>query len=244
VIHRKEKAMPKITKSRISRTRKGYFHDLDPYTLHPTKQGAGKARAALSGSPFAKSRRPRVATFYTIMQDRRKNNPQKFGNVPQGPHTFPHFAIHLGIVEAKRQSNLAALGALIPDPVAYVKRVAQEIPATHQKGMRATLAGRIYKKRFKRFRGLEQIVHRSATDEIRYAHVINKLLQMDPHGSYAYKGTGASKSALKGKGESSDRPLKEQIDLPSTHGFSSSGLKAAKVRSQTLLAALKPLGIK
>ena len=92
----------KIKKTKISRTARGYFHDLDPYTFHSTKNDAVVDRSRLAkGGLGIKSRKPRVSTFYTLMQDKRKNSPTKFGTVPQGPHIFPHFAIHNGLSDAK-----------------------------------------------------------------------------------------------------------------------------------------------
>lgn len=233
--------MPKVKKTRISSTARGYFHDLDPYTLHPTKQSATKARSALAKLPGAKSRAPRVSTFYTILQDKRKNSPTKFGNVPQGPHTFPHHGLHTGIVEARDQGKLGDFGTVIPSPVQYGQRVDQEIPVGHPKRARAELAKGIFKKRHTRFQRLHVKAARSVFEEIAFAHVANKLLQMDPYGSYAYKGKGAGKKALGGKGESSLLPLAQQIDLPKNAGFTN--LSGVTTRSKTILATLKKLGV-
>lgn len=233
--------MPKVKKTRISSTARGYFHDLDPYTLHPTKQAATQNRSALVKLPGAKSRAPRVSTFYTILQDKRKNSPTKFGNVPQGPHTFPHHGLHTGIVEARDQGKLHYFDAVIPSPVVYGQRVDQEIPVGHPKRARAEQAKGIFKKRHQRFKKLKGIVARSLSDDIAFAHVTNKLVQMDPYGSYAYKGKGAGKKALGGKGESSLLPLAQQIDLPKNAGFSD--LSGVTTRSKTILATLKKFGV-
>lgn len=77
----------------------------------------------------------------------------------------------------------------------------------------------------------------SELQEIRMAHTINKMIQMDPYGSYAYKGKGAGKGAIKGKGESSLKPLDQQIDLPKNSGISDTS--AVKTRSQTFMDLFK-----
>ncbi|HEX5126320.1 MAG TPA: hypothetical protein VFW00_06245 [Rhodocyclaceae bacterium] len=227
-------------KSKIKSTAKGYFHDLDPYRLHATKAGATKDRSRLLKLGGAKSRAPRVSTFYTILQDKRKNNPKKFGNVPQGPHTFPHHGIHHGIMEARRQKKLYLFKAVIPSPTQYGSRVDSEVPVGHIKRSRAELAKTIFKKRYTRFSSL-MTASRSELQDIAFAHVINKLVQMDPHGSYAYKGKGAGKKALGGKGESSLLPLAQQIDLPKNSGFND--VSAVTTRSQTILKTLKGFGV-
>lgn len=60
----------------ITRTAKGYWHDLDPYTRHATKAAAQKARSKMLGlqktHPKIKRRKARVSTFYTFLQDKRK----------------------------------------------------------------------------------------------------------------------------------------------------------------------------
>jgi hypothetical protein len=225
----------------IYSTAKGYFHDMDPYRLHSTKAIAMKERSRVA-KLGGKKRLPRVSTFYTILQDKRKNNPQKFGSVPQGPHTFPHHGIHSGIIEARAQNKLNIFDNVIPSPSDYGKRVDSEIPVGHVKRPRAELAKTIFKKRHTRFSTLSKIVGRTELQDIRLSHVINKLIQMDPHGSYAYKSGGASKKALKGKGESTLLPLAQQIDLPKNSGFSN--LSAVQTRSQTLLSSLGKVGVK
>ncbi len=227
---------------KINRTAKGYFHDFDPYTLHPTKKAATTERSRLSKLTGVKKRAPRVSTFYTILQDKRKNDPSKFGSVPQGPHTFPHHGIHHGIIEARKLGKLSEFSSVIPSPADYNKRVNKEIPPNHTKRARAVKAQIIFKKRFLRFDQLKKMKNLPEVREIAFAHVINKLIQMDPYGSYAYKGKGAGKRALKGKGESSLLPLSSQIDLPKTAGFTD--MSGVTTRSQTLLKTLKKFGVK
>ncbi|GAB3037195.1 hypothetical protein GCM10027285_20970 [Oleiagrimonas citrea] len=236
-----KKSKGPIGRVKISRTSRGYFHDLNPYSLHATKALARVDRSRLSKMGLGvKSRHPRVSTFYTILQDRRKNHPVKFGNVPQGPHTFPHHGIHHGIVEAKRTGQLETFAPLIPSPDDYGKRVDKEIPSGHGKYDRAKIAKSIFKKRHSRFVKLKNMSPRSEVHSIRFAHVINKLIQMDPLGSYAYKGRGAGKKALKGKGESATKPLAQQIDLPKNSGFSDIGdVQKRNTRILTTLGKFK-----
>ncbi len=230
-----------VKKSKITSTARGYFHDLDPYTFHSTKLSATKDRSDMLKLPDVKSRAPRVSTFYTILQDKRKNNPLKFGNVPQGPHTFPHHGIHSGIVQAHAQNKLHEFDSVIPTASQYNSRVDSEISKTHLKRPRAELSKVIFKKRRDRFDVLSAQPALSRVAKVAFAHVTNKLLQMDPHGSYGYKGKGVGKKALSGKGESSLLPLQQQIDFPSNHGFNHAPV--AKQRSNTILAALKKLGV-
>lgn len=232
----------KIKKARITSTARGYFHDLDPYTFHPTKAQAAAERSRLLKAVGAKSRSPRVSTFYTVLQDKRKNNPQKFGSVPQGPHTFPHHGIHGALAEARAQGKFDVFDPVIPTPSQFQQRIDLEVPVGHVKRHRADLASGIFKKRHARFKKLRALAARTEIEDIRLAHVINKLVQIDPHGSYAYKGKGAGKGALKGKGESANQPLAQQIDLPKNSGFSS--LSSVQTRSKTLLAAAGKVGLK
>ena len=240
----REQAMGKFSKASIKSTRRGYYHDLDPYTMHATQAAAKSARSGMKNTiPGIVSRNPRVSTFYTILQDKRKNDPQKFGNVPQGPHTFPHHGIHQGLAEARKQNKLDAFAPLISSPSLYDSRVDHEIPGHHPKFKRAKIAKVIFKKRYQRFADLKKLgAGRSEHDNIRYAHVMNKLLQQDPFGSYAYKGAGAGKAALKGKGENADKPLSQQIDLPSKHGIND--VAGVTTRNKTLLASLGAFGFK
>ncbi len=225
----------------IYSTSRGYFHNLDPYRLHATISKAKSERSRLS-KLIGKRRLPRVSTFYTILQDKRKNNPTKFGSVPQGPHTFPHHGIHQGIIEAREQGKLDVFKSVIPSPADYGKRVDAEIPLGHPKRPRAELSKMIFTKRHGRFITLSNMAGRTELDDIRLSHVINKLIQMDPHGSYSYKGGGASRKALKGKGESSLLPLAQQVDLPANSGFRD--LAAAHNRNKALLSALGKVGLK
>jgi hypothetical protein len=229
-------------KSPVESTAKGYWHNRDPYKLHSTKKEAEKDYSRLGQT--IKKRVPRVSTFYTILQDPRKNNPTKFGRVPQGPHTFPFHAIHNGIIEARTKGPVAFnefAKKIVPSVADFNSRVSAEISSTHKKRARANIAMEIFAKRHKRFVTLRENTARTEHQDIAFAHVINKLIQMDPHGSYAYKNKGASKNALKGKGESSLLPLANQIDLPSNHGFSNVTL--ANNRNNTLLSALSSIGI-
>jgi hypothetical protein len=227
---------------KINRTAKGYWHDLDPYTRHATKAAAQKDRSRLRGVQL-KARKARVSTFYTILQDKRKNHPTKFTSVPQGPHTFPHFALHDALTEARQQGKLDDFDPLIPSPADYDKLVTGEIPVGHAKEARAKIAQSTYARRHAAYLALKaQGVGRTEAETIRYAHKINKLLQMHPHGSYAYKGSGASRKALKGKGESSSKPVDTQIDLPAKHGLSD--VNAVNTRNASLLKTVKTFGVK
>lgn len=236
-------AKPKIGKTRIKSTAQGYFHDLDPYTMHATKQGATQDRSALKAvNTDVKSRDPRESTFYTFMQDPRKNDPVKFGNVPQGPHTFPHHGIHQGLVQGVQQGRLDAFSPLIPTASVFNARAKAEVPDGHSKSGRRDKAMSYFAKNRKKYMALKGIgKKRTRAQTIKYAHTINKLLQIDPFGSYAYKGKGASKKARAGKGESSNKPLANQIDLPKSHGLSD--VTGVTTRNQSILNVLKGFGM-
>jgi hypothetical protein len=235
--------MPSKSKSKISRTGFGYYHDLDPYKVFPTKALATADRSKLYKQADSASRSPRTATFYTILQDKRKNDPTKFGSVPQGPHTFPHHGIHRGIVEARAQGKLDLFAPLIPSPGQYDARVDNEIPKGHLKRRRAEVAQGIFKKRHLRFSQLQALGNkRDEQQNIRFAHAINKLIQMDPFGVYAFKGKGASKKSLSHKGEKSTLPLANQIDLPTNHGINDA--KGVQTRNTSLLTTLAKVNVK
>ena len=105
------------------------------------------------------------------------------------------------------------------------------------------MAKAIFKKRYSKYLALQKLgTARSEAQTIKYAHAINRLIQLHPYGSYAYKGKGAGKSALKGKGESSLLPLAKQIQLPANNGFVSA--KRAARRNARVLKALQRLGMK
>jgi hypothetical protein len=236
----REQAMARISKKKIGSTSVGYYHDLDPYTMHGTQREA-KADRSLMKKAGIQSRHHRVSTFYTIMQDKRKNDPRSFGNVPQGPHTFPHHGLHKGLAEAIRTKQLDGFSVLIPSPAKYNKRVDKEIPFGHPKEHRAMVAKAIFKKRHDRYSALKGI-QRSDEDDLRYAHVINKLIQLDPFGTYGYKGAGAGRKALKYKGEGANKPLDEQIDLPRNHGIVDE--RGLEKRTRTMLDFINSLGVK
>lgn len=222
----------------ISRTAQGYYHDRNPYKLHGTQADAKKDRSRLIGLGV-KIRKPRVSTFYTILQDKRKNNPTKFGSVPQGPHTFPFHGIHHGIIRAYNKGRLNDFKKILPTPSKFNKEVDEEIPKGHPKRVRAELAKIIYAKRHKSLLQLSKM--KSGTDpelrKIVMAHRINQMIQLSPYGSYAYKGKGAGKGAVKGKGESSLKPVDQQIDMPKNSGIKNTN--AVTTRSQSLIKLFK-----
>ncbi|RKG82759.1 hypothetical protein D7W79_01790 [Corallococcus exercitus] len=233
----------KVKKTTITRTAQGYFHDLDPYSLHDTKQAAKSDRKRLAESDMrVKSRNPRVPTFYTILQDKRKNSPSKFTRVPQGPHVFPHIGIHLLLVQAKAMNKLNLFNDLILTPVQYETNVKLEIKDDHAKGDRAKVAVERYKRIHARYVGLMTRPNPDNAQTIKLVHSMNKLLQSDPHGTYAYKGRGAGKKATSGKGESSNRPMQNQIDLPKNHGFSQEGVRLVALRNESLVNIGEELG--
>lgn len=229
--------MPKRSiKKNIVPTAAGYYHDLDPYSMHPTKKAAEDHRKRLMKTNPAngirkKSRRPRTPTFYTIMQQG-KSIPKRFGHSKQGPHTFPHFAIHDAIINAKRKNRFDILNSVIPGPTTYSKAVDNEIPSGHGKETRARVAKQLYRKNYRSYQALKKRAgNLSPFESIKMAHKANKLIQLHPLGSYAYKGRGASNSATKGKGESRLKPISQQIDLPSSHGLSSTNAVDQRNRS-------------
>jgi hypothetical protein len=218
----------RIGAAKIGRTSHGYFHDLDPYEEHGTKKEATDDRSALRKDSASKSRKPRVQTFYTFLQDPRKGTPTEgYGSVPQGPHTFPHHAIHHALARAKSLGQLSDFDPLIPSPAQFKAAVDAEIPSGHPKEARAGVARSYYEKRHKRLMAYKTMPYTRQTG-IKMAHTYNKLLQMHPYGSYAYKGGGASKKALKHKGERAGVPLDQQVDMPKSGTFTD--MAAAKKR--------------
>ena len=219
----------------------GYFHDRDPYAFHATQDSAIKGRSKLLA---IKKRRPRVATFYSFIQDSRKidfvrskgSSRFKRYDKPQGPHTFPHHGIHFAIAEAKRLKKLDDFDVLIPSKTDFKAIVDKEIPASHAKRPRADLAIEHYDKVRKRYDTLKTSARDDVAD-IKYAHTINKLVQMHPYGSRTYKGTGAKSGALAGKGETGKAyDLRPQIDMP---GSPFTDMKAANARMKSIWKVVK-----
>lgn len=199
---------PKANK--MERIGAGYIHRFNPYSVFKTKAGA--AANAASFKKNSKSRKARVETFYSFLQTKLS---RKVGITPQGPHTFPFHRIRSAVIFAVEHNQFQELEKEIPNPAKFAKIAEVEIPDNHSKSQQRDRAIESYKKRYQRFSDLKSNKNSfSSEDKIRYAHVINKLIQMHPLGTYAYKAGGASKSALKGKGERSNKPIKGQIDLP------------------------------
>jgi hypothetical protein len=219
----------------------GYHHDRDPYAFHGTQADAIKERSRLSA---IKKRKPRVATFYSLIQDKRKitfvrnKGAQRFRRFdkPQGPHTFPHHGIHHAIAEAKKLGRLDEFDSLIPTKKEFKEIVNKEIPLNHAKRPRAELAIEHYKKVRARYDTLKSAVRDEAGD-IRYAHTINKAIQLHPYGSHTYKASGAGNTALAGKGETgTSYDLRPQIDMP---GSPFTDMNAANERMKSVWKVVK-----
>jgi hypothetical protein len=117
-----------------------------------------------------------------------------------------------------------------------------EIPAAHPKFHRAGIAKVIFKKRHARFSTLVALNKRPVAQEIKLSHVINKIINQDVFGTYAYKGAGAAKKNLSGNRESAANPLANHIDLPAKHGINNAvGLTT---RNQAMLKTFAGFGVK
>lgn len=196
-----------------------YYHIRNPYRFFSTQSEALSDLKRLRRNGF-KPRKVRVPTFYTILQDKRKQRPRKYGSVPQGPHTFPHHGIFRGIAAAMEMGTLDEFGDLmVLTPLEYGKRVDLEIPKSHRKRGRAEIAIGIYEEAYRGYLDLRLNTSRSEFEDIKLAHRISRLRNLDPWATYAYWGAGAGAGALKGKGESRNKPLIDQIDLPRNAGF-------------------------
>jgi hypothetical protein len=219
----------KIKRIKISKTSLGWYHDLDPYTLHKTRREAQLDRNRIKNitpTEFAvvKSRKPRVPTFYTYMQDKRKSllvssAKVKFHSVPQGPHVIPHYGLHQGLVIARQEKNYDIFNDFIPKPEDYKKLVDDEIGANHCKDKRAGIVKSDYQRLYNRKSSLRRDVGKNELVEVKYFHTVNRLLNLNPYGTYGYKGNGAGKKSLQGKGESSNNPLSKNVDLPPPNSY-------------------------
>lgn len=210
-------ASKKIKKQKIASVGvKGYVHDLDPYTIHPTKAKAADHRSELfnlSGTKVPiKSRMQRETTLYTIIQDRRKSGSTKFGRTPQGPHVIPNWGFHHALAGAKKAGKLHEFPVL--SPAEYQARLTLEIPSDHVKRPKADVAFGQYQKTYNTYDALKKTATRDESQNIKFAHTINKLVQLDPFGTYSYKAGGAKKSSLSGKGENSSLSITPQVDWP------------------------------
>ena len=237
---------PKIKKTKISRTSLGYYHDLDPYTLHKTLREAQSDRNRIKETPpspaVVKSRSPRVPTFYTYMQDKRKSlsvsAKVKFRSVPQGPHVIPHHGLHLALVIAREEKYYDVFNHLIPNPKDYNKLVDDEIGANHvKKAERAEIVKSDYQRLYERMFSLRSEVDKYKYDlvDVKYFHTVNRLLHLHPYGTYGYKANGAGKKALQGKGERNNKPI--SIDSPPRNSYNNWG--AADYYHESLIGTLK-----
>jgi hypothetical protein len=239
---------PKIKKTKISRTSLGSYHDLDPYTLHKTLREANSDRNRIKkitpSLAVVKSRKPRVPTFYTYMQDKRKSllvssANVKFHSVPQGPHVIPHHGLHQGLVIARQAKYYDVFNHLIPDPKDYNKLVDYEIGANHVKVRRAEIVKFDYQRLYKRMFLFRSEVHKNELVDVKYFHTVNRLLHLHPYGTYGYKGNGAGKELLQGKGERRNHQLSMDVDLPPRNSYNN--WDAAEDYHKSLLESLESL---
>jgi hypothetical protein len=212
---KKRKIDPNRRKAKTKSTSRGRTNDRDPYRFHATQADADQDAIRLK-NVVDKTRDNRVPTFYTILQDKRKGVPRKnFGSVPQGPHTIPHHYTLDALVNARENNRLREISGLRPDPGEFKHMVYDEIPKDHPKRRRAKVAVKRYERLFEKadllLTGLEGAGLTEA-ETIKLVHTLNKGLQMHPFLTYAYKGKGAGKNALKYKNESRLEPVK--LDMP------------------------------
>jgi hypothetical protein len=214
---KKTKRRAKGRGTKVKAVATGYFNDTDPYRSFPTKKEATDEGARLR-KITGKKRYSRVPTFYTILQDSRKGvRTNKFGKATQGPHTIPHYYALDALVNARATNKLTEIARLRPTPERFAEIVDEEIPAGHKKRPRAEVAVERYKHLYEKGDELLKKKNPSVEEEIKSVHTLNKALQLHPYQTYSYKGAGAGKTALQGKGER--RGLDVTIDLPHTAGF-------------------------
>ena len=226
----KKKASPWVTKKKKSKNPRakvqavatGYFNDRDPYRTFATKAEARQEGTRLKG--LLKKRSSRVVTFYGVLQDPRKGVPEKnFPTTKQGPHTIPHYYVLDALVNARGDDRLDELADLRLTPAKFKQIVDAEIPVGHIKRRRAEVAVELYKRVYKRAAPLltkmksQGLAALTEPEQIKLVHTINKAFQLHTYQTYSYKGKGASKKALAGKGER--RGAEVTIDLPHTAGF-------------------------
>ena len=239
---------PKIKKTKISRTSLGYYHDLDPYTFHKTLRETQFDRNRIKEIPqslaVVKSRSPRVPTFYTYMQDKRKSlsvsAKVKFRSVPQGPHVIPHHGLHRALAIAREKKYYDVFNHLIPNPKDYNKLVDDEIGANHvKKSERAEIVKSDYQRLYERMFSLRSKVDKYKNNlvDVKYFHTVNCLLNLHPYGTYGYKANGAGKKALQGKGERNNKPI--SIDSPPRNSYNN--WEAAGYYHESLIGTLESL---
>ena len=243
----------KIKNIKISKLGLGFIHDLDNYTVYESKKKALSERARfmnLEKGKFAvvKSRNPRVPTFYTFIQDKRKNLPDppakvKFNRFRQGPHVIPHHGLHQGLVMARKHSLYDAFDKLIVKPEDYNKLVDGEIPTNHPKAKLAGFAKHYYQRRYNLHSSLKEVVKgtNNEPDKVKFFNNINRMLQVHPYATFGYKGNGASKRKLSGKGERWDKPIDLQVDMPSSNSYNNKA--AADNHTRTTIDILGGLGV-
>jgi hypothetical protein len=106
----------------------------------------------------------------------------------------------------------------------------REIPSGHPKRARAEIVINQYKKYYEKATTLLRKRSRTVFEQIGLSHWVNKLINLHPYATYAYKAQGASKKALKAKGE---RTGKIMIDL-SRNPFSDKDAAKAYAENMTV----------
>ena len=198
---------------KIEKTGRGYYHSFDPFVVFDSEEKASENAKIYRYRQ--KNRSIRVPTFYTFLQDKRKNDPTEFTSIPQGPHTIPHHALWGSLVVARQKKSLHKFFTHLPTPENFDKVVDGEIDTKHAKRKRADLAKDYYKKQYKKAKDLSELDPENNDEEKdrKIASRLNKAFNVHPYATYAYKGRGASKKALKRKNENANLPVHQQLDF-------------------------------
>jgi len=197
---------------KIVSTGRGYWSSSDPYSTFGTKAAASAWAKKLSGQ---KNRSNRTPTTYTMLVGKPNRKTGKFSAYKQGPHTIAHTSVWGAILNARRLDRLDDLFEILDPPERVDEIIDQEFPLDRLKRDLAVDSARQYQKYYNKAGSILVISKGSALDTdtaIQLSHSINKAFSLHPHATYAYKGKGASKKSLRGKGERSDKPVREMID--------------------------------
>jgi hypothetical protein len=200
------------TTLRTYSTGRGYWTTRDPYATFSTKAAASAWAQKLAGQKY---RSNRTYTAYTVLVGKANRTTGKYSSLPQGPHSIAHNAVWAAVLSARRNNQLQELFDILDQPGDVFRILNTEFSDAHAKRDLADKLGLKYQKYYQKAGALLIMAEGKPLDDetaIGVCHALTKTLSLHPHATYAYKGKGASKKALKGKGERSGTPVRDQID--------------------------------
>lgn len=191
-----------------------WYSTYDPFKFHATKKAATKYDQECKSKGMEETKE-RVPTIYTYTHTKPHC---KLSSVPQGPHTVAHKVTWDSLVQLTTLAEVQQLfddQVLTPDDASEIV-FQDESPASGFSGQMDARLQR-WAADYAAFHQAAEVLFKDPTANlVRAKDLVNKLLQMDPYATYAWKTTqAASKASLKGKGESKpDATFQDLVDQP------------------------------